>query len=184
MEPFELRTSRLILNQLGTNDIDAITEYCSEPVFEHFMTTPWPYERHHAEWFVTVGVPEGWSTGNEWTWAIRTSDDGPLLGVVCIRLHSGSIGYWLGADHRGDGIMSEAVRAVVDATFTQTDRKEIRWECVAGNSASMRVARSVGFTYTGEAICEEPSRTGEPATSWTAVLRRNNANFRSENWPA
>ncbi|MFC6354740.1 GNAT family N-acetyltransferase [Luethyella okanaganae] len=101
MEPVVLRSDRLVLDQPVVADIDRVAEYCRDPLFERFMTTPWPYTRDHAEGFLSEYVPNGWSTGREATWALRATDEGPLLGVIGIRLQRTDIGYWLGTPHRG-----------------------------------------------------------------------------------
>ncbi|WP_052226620.1 GNAT family N-acetyltransferase [Microbacterium mangrovi] len=172
MEPFSLRTERFLLDQPVASDVDDIAVYCTDPVFESFMVTPWPYERKHAVFFVDEFAPGGWERGVEWTWAIREDAGSPLLGVVGIRLGTGMVGYWLGAPHRGRGVMPEALAAVVDAVFERTDRDDVRWECVAGNQASMRVAQKVGFELTGSGTGTIPARDGTPIDAWTGILTR------------
>ncbi len=185
MEPFVLRTDRFLLDQPGKQDEADIAAYCSDPVFERFLITPWPYERADAEAFVREHAPGGWERNDEWTWAIRDHTGGPLLGVVGIRLRSGYIGYWLGAPHRGRGVMPEAVDAVCDAVFIRTGRDEIRWECVVGNVASMRVAQKVGFRYTGEHPSSYLSRDGSPTVpAWTGALRHDDLRTPKPGWPA
>lgn len=183
MDPFGLKTPRLVLDQPNLADVDLIAEYASDPVFEAYMATPWPYERHHAESFVGEFVPGSWASGSEWTWAIREASTGPLLGMIGIRLPSGMLGFWLGAPHRGSGIMSEAVSAVVDAVFERTDADRILWECVLGNEASLSVARKTGFRFTGSAPGMVPTRTGESVVSWTAELRRDDSRVPKSGWP-
>ena len=165
------------------DDIDDITEYCSEPVFEEFMVTPWPYGRKDAEGFVAAYAPAGWSTGSEWTWAIRGSDDPRMLGAISIRLRTGMVGFWLGAPHRGKGIMPEALAVVIDEVFKRTELQEIRWECVVGNLASSRVARKVGFRFTGEALGIIPGRSGLPAPAWTGRIARDDVHAPRPGWP-
>jgi RimJ/RimL family protein N-acetyltransferase len=184
MEPFPLVTERLVLDQPTAIDVDRIALYCTDPAFETFMTTPWPYERQHAEYFVSDFVPSGWSSGSEWTWAIREGDGQELLGVVGVRMNIGTVGYWLGHPHRGRGIMPEALTAAVDAVFERTERSEILWECVVGNVASMKVAQKVGFRFTGEAPGMIPSRDGTATRSWTGVLGRADARVPRGGWPA
>lgn len=172
MQPFDLGTPRFVLDQPAASDIDDIATYCADPVFESFMVTPWPYERSHAASFVEEYVPGGWDRGDEWTWAIREAPDGPLLGVVGVRLGTGMIGYWVGAPHRGRGVMPEAVDAVADAFFARTDADQMLWECVVGNEASRRVAEKSGFRMTGERPGTIPARGGSDAPAWTGVLTR------------
>ncbi len=183
MQPFILRTERFVLDQPAASDIDDITAYCADPVFEHYMTTPWPYERRHAEYFVDEYAPGGWERDDEWTWAIREREGGPLLGVVGIRLPTGNIGYWLGAPFRGRGIMPGAVTAAIEAMFERTDSKLARWECVVGNTASMRVAQKVGFRYAGAEPGMILARDGSSADSWHGVLRRTDTRDPKPGWP-
>lgn len=183
MDPFALRTERLTLNQPSSADVDAIAEFCSDPVFERFMTTPWPYERHHAESFVDEFVPRGWASDTEWTWAIREESGGRLCGMIGIRLGNGMLGFWLGAPYRGRGIMSEAANAVIDAVFARSRLDRILWECVLGNEASLGVARRLGFRFTGQALGMVPSRTGASVPSWTAELRQDDPRDPKPGWP-
>lgn len=181
MDPFELRAGPLTLDQPGEGDIDRIAEYCQDPLFERFLTIPWPYERQHSEHFVTVFVPNGWASGDELTWALRTG--GEFLGVVGLR-RSGMIGYWLGAPHRGRGHMARAVNAVIDWSFEAGFIDPVRWECVAGNLASASVARSVGFRFTGTGPATVTGRDGTHPESWHGELRSTDPRTPQPGWPA
>ena len=53
MIPVELRSERLILSiPTGDADIEAIARFCQDPLFEQYLTTPWPYTRNDAVAFV------------------------------------------------------------------------------------------------------------------------------------
>src|SRR4030095_9948865 len=54
-------------------DADLVTSYCQDPLFERYLTTPWPYSHDDAEAFLGVFVPESWASGAELTWAIRST---------------------------------------------------------------------------------------------------------------
>lgn len=172
MQPSVLGASGLRLDQPGPADVDLIAAYCRDPVFERFMTTPWPYERSHAESFVGEFVPRGWAEDRECTWAIRASAGDELLGVIGLRHHRrgehGDLGFWLGAPHRGQGIMPRAVSLVVDWAFDRLALTTVFWECVPGNLASATVAAKSGFTFIGEAPGTVPARDGSPVTAWRA----------------
>jgi RimJ/RimL family protein N-acetyltransferase len=183
MEPFVLRTARLILDQPVSADIGDIARYCSDPVFERFLTIPWPYRRADAVAFVEQYVTTGWAGDREWTWAIRAGEGDPLLGVIGLRRDIAMVGFWLGAEHRGRGILPEALTAVVDEVFARTDRERVQWECVLGNAASLRVAQKCGFRFTGVGPGQVLGRTGEPSTSWTAVLDRDDDRAPKPGWP-
>ena len=75
MRSVTLRSARLVLDQPGERDVDTIARYCTDPLFERYLTTPWPYERRHAEGFVREFVPSGWESGDECTWALRRTEE-------------------------------------------------------------------------------------------------------------
>jgi RimJ/RimL family protein N-acetyltransferase len=181
VKPVTLTTDRLVLDELLPADRDLVVEYCRDPLFEKFMLTPWPYEPKHADMFIDNVAPVGWQTEREFTWAIRR--DGVFLGVIGYRELTGDIGYWLGAPHRGHGYMPEAVAAVLDWLFA-TGHELVLWECVAGNAASLSVARSCGFRYTGEGPSALGSRDGKPPLSWHGELRATDDRTPKPGWPA
>ena len=180
MIPVTLATDRLVLDQPGTADRELIAEYCSEPLFETHMNTPWPYGLRHATHFVNDYVPMGWRTDAEYTWAVRA--DGVFLGVIGYREATRDIGFWLGAPHRGRGYMTEAAGAVVDWLFAQ-GRDEITWECIPGNTASAGVARKLGFTFSGTAPSALTSRDGTTADSWHGTLGAADPRTPRPGWP-
>jgi RimJ/RimL family protein N-acetyltransferase len=181
MIPVVLRTERLVLDQPAERDIPLITEHCQDPLFERYLTTPWPYEERHSRGFVTEHVPQAWADDREFTWAIRTDDGGPLLGVVSHRTALSDVGFWLGAPHRGRGYMPEAVRAVIDWAF---GRGAGRIECFLGNTASATVARKCGFRYTGEAPASHPGRDGVRPLAWHGELAADDDRTEKDGWPA
>jgi RimJ/RimL family protein N-acetyltransferase len=182
VKPVTLRTERLVLDQPGAADRELIAEFCRDPLFETFMTLPWPYELRHADYFISEVVPTGWALGTELNWSIRESADGPLRGMVGWRAAGNDIGYWLGAPHRGLGIMPEAVTAVSVYLFSALGLSEIRWECVVGNTASAAVARKSGFRYTGDGPTELTFRDGSHPAAWRGVLTPDRS-AGSSTWP-
>lgn len=183
MIPSTLTTPRLQLDQVTAGDRDRIVEYCRDPLFEHVMTLPWPYEPRHADFFIDELIPKGWNTGDEYTWALREQDGGPLLGVIGARAASHDVGYWIGAPHRGKGYMTEALDAVVTWLFEQ-GWASVTWECVVGNRASASVARANGFRFTGERPTDLEFRDGTHPPAWHGVLARGDSREPQGGWPA
>ncbi len=181
MKPVTLTTERLVLDQPTTADRGLIVEYCRDRVFEHFMVTPWPYEPEHADFFLDQVVRPGWETDTEYTWALRR--DGEFLGVVGYRFQAGDVGYWLGAPHRGNGYMTEAVRAVCDWLFAR-GVESIAWECIVGNVSSASAVRKAGFRFLGEAPSVVQDRNGNYPPAWHAELRAGDPAAPRPGWPA
>ena len=181
MKPVRLSTTRLVLDQPTLADVDLITEYCNDEAFAgESMSTPWPYERRHAVDFVTSRVPKWWETDGEYTWALRLN--GTIVGVVGYRTRAHDIGFWMGAAYRGNGYMPEAVSAVLDWLFGN-GVEEVVWETVIGNSASMSVARSSGFSYTGIDEGLFTARDGGHPLTWQAVLKSSDSRDPKPGWP-
>jgi RimJ/RimL family protein N-acetyltransferase len=180
VNPVALRTPRLLLDQPGPADVDLITAYCQDPLFEQFLTTPWPYARADAQHFVDLHVPTGWVSGSEFTWAVRAA--GSFVGVISLRAERDDVGFWLGAPFRGRGYMSEALSAVCDFAFS-LGRDVVRWECYLGNTASAATARAAGFTYSGEAPAEVPARDGSVPMAWHGILSSSDPRDRKPGWP-
>ena len=60
-----------------------------------------------------------------------------------------TMGYWLGEEFWGRGIMTEAVTAVTDFCFENFPLRRIFAEVFANNPASARVLEKAGFTLEG-----------------------------------
>jgi RimJ/RimL family protein N-acetyltransferase len=189
MKAVDLRSERLLLDQPTLDDVDLIARYCTDPLFEEYLTTPWPYTRDHAVGFVTRLVPDGWSRKSEFTWAIRhaegadpEADDGELLGVIGWRSGGHDVGFWLGAPHRGNGYMPEALNAVLDWVFLRGEQRVV-WECIEGNVASLTVARKVGFRFTGNGPSLITGRDGTHPPAWHAEIAASDPRRPRPGWP-
>jgi len=183
VQPVTLRTERVVLSVPTEADVDAIFAACQDPAIQRWVMLPSPYERRHAEGFIPR-VRDHWESGSEYTWAVR-ADEG-LSGMIAL-LQDGSgsseIGYWLTPGARGRGLLTEAARAVIDWGFASDggglDR--IEWRAVAGNTASARAARSLGFRYEGLLRGGLVSNLGRE-DAWLAALLPSDERTR-QTWP-
>jgi len=64
---------------------------------------------------------------------------------------SGQIGYWLGEEHTGRGIMTASVRALVDYGFSTIGLNRATIAAATGNRRSRAVAERLGFELEGVA---------------------------------
>ena len=181
MKPVALQTARLSLDQPTPADVDPVTEYCQDSVFETYLTTPWPYRRENAVEFLIGYVPDAWQLGAEFTWVIRRN--GEPLGLIGFRTQRRDIGFWIGAPHRGNGYMTEATNAVLDWLF-QEGHDNILWECFLGNVQSAAVARKVGFTFTGVAGSLVEARDGSHPPGWHGTIAKADSREPKPGWPA
>ncbi|GAA4165843.1 hypothetical protein GCM10022286_29610 [Gryllotalpicola daejeonensis] len=173
-----LRSERLVLSMPTLDDTERVFEYCQDPMFIDYLTTPTPYRREDAEHFLGTIVPTGWEVGREFIWALREpagpngEKGGPLLGVVGLHRRRATdpesldVGYWLGAPHRGRGLMAEAVRTVSDWALEAGVARTVHWECLIGNYASARTAQAAGFRFTGIGPSQIAYRDGSHPEHW------------------
>ena len=59
------------------------------------------------------------------------------------------VGYWIGRAFQGQGIMTDACRAVVDYLFRKLELNRVEIHCATGNSKSAAIPRRLGFTLEG-----------------------------------
>lgn len=185
--PVELSGGRVVLSVPTEADIDRIAELCADPEIARWTTVPSPYRRENAVGFVTSVVPDGWASDRVCTWGVRV--DGVLVGMVSlgdIHGHQGEIGYWLAADARGGGVMSEAVALALDYGFRAAPDglglQRIVWRALAGNAASAAVARRAGFRWEGVVPLGAEQR-GERFDEWRGSLLPGDAREPAGDWP-
>jgi RimJ/RimL family protein N-acetyltransferase len=174
MRPYRLRGERVLLSTPTSDDIDRITELCQDPDIQRWTTVPSPYTRRDASWFVHEHVRPGWDAGMELTWAVRDPVDLSVLGMIAVHRDgagSAEIGYWLGAEARGAGLMTEATALVVDNAFDPSGMGLARlvWRASVGNWPSRRIAWRLGFRFDAMLRSELPKR-GRRQDAWIATL--------------
>lgn len=110
---------------------------------------PFPYGVEQAQTFL------GWISKqpSPTVWAIEVS--GEASGGIGIELHtdvervSAEIGYWLGQPHWGQGIVTEALKAVTAEAFTQFEITRLFAVPFADHAASVRVLEKAGYVREG-----------------------------------
>ncbi|SKB08236.1 GNAT family N-acetyltransferase [Aeromicrobium choanae] len=152
-----LATERLRLRPLVESDVPRITEACAHPSTRLYLShMPDPYTVEDTRRFLYAAW---WNAAidKRQTWAITEPGDGRLLGTISVMdldgpaEHNGELGYWMHPDARGRGLMTEAARAVVEHAFDPEELDLDRLSIVAGegNTASLRIAESLGFSHYG-----------------------------------
>ena len=110
---------------------------------------PHPYTIQDALEFLQRTISEG-SAMKFWI-----EIDGVAVGGIGVHpgedvhRHTATVGYWLGEEFWGRGIMTEAVTAVTDLCFENFPLRRISAEVFANNPASARVLEKAGFTFEG-----------------------------------
>jgi ribosomal-protein-serine acetyltransferase len=59
------------------------------------------------------------------------------------------IGYWLGAEFQGRGLMTQACRALIDHAFHELKLNRVTIRCAVGNTRSCAIPERLGFVREG-----------------------------------
>jgi RimJ/RimL family protein N-acetyltransferase len=133
-------------------DVDSLVENANDAGIADMLTDafPHPYTREAAVGFITM------AQSHTPTRLFAISVDDGVNGVACggIGLHlqadimrrNAELGYWLGRAFWGNGIVTDAVRAMVDYGFNTFDIDRIYARPFGSNLASQRVLEKAGFT--------------------------------------
>ena len=142
-----LRDGELLLRPWTEDDVDALVAGCNDPEVAHWIPTiPHPYTREDALAFIRGEVrPEHQAL------AIELS--GQVVGGIGIGLNSheyrATMGYWVAAEARGQGICTRALRLLTRHALEELELQRVDLVTDPDNLASQRVAEKVGFQREG-----------------------------------
>ncbi|MEO8012438.1 MAG: GNAT family protein [Dokdonella sp.] len=109
---------------------------------------PWPYSFEDATAFLnaSISAPDN----------VRAIDiEGRAVGGIGVRAGEGEqricaeIGYWLGRDYWGRGLMTRIVASWCDHLFATRPLQRLQANVFAANPASARVLEKCGFAFEG-----------------------------------
>ena len=113
-----------------------------------------------------------WDAGEDFSYAIVEDAGGELLGGCGLHRRSApdglELGYWVRGDRTGQGVATDAARALVVAAFSVDGISHVEIHHDAANTASRRIPEKVGFTCIGE----RPDDVVAPAEAGIDVIWR------------
>lgn len=172
-----IETDRLILRRYKIEDADAMYKnWASDSEVTKFLT--W---QPHSSVDVSRSIIEDWlkeySDEKYYQWAIVLKDNGnePIGGISVVHMNEDismvHIGYCLGRAWWRRGIMSEALKAVMDFMFdtVEVDRVESRHD--PRNPNSGKVMQKCGMKYEGTLRSADRNNQGICDACYYALLR-------------
>lgn len=147
-----LQTERLTLRRFTAEDAEEMynTWAKDERVTKYLTWQP------HASPADTEKVLESWvesyKEDNYYHWGMVY--EGNLIGAICVvrldeRSEWAELGYCMGYDYWGKGLMTEAAQGVIDFLFSEIGINRITIEHAVKNPASGRVAKKCGMIHEG-----------------------------------
>ncbi len=183
---FRLETRRLWLRWMKLADAPALHGYASLPEVAG-MTGTWPHPLPAGECERRIfEARKVNATGLSLVLGITPRDrPNRLIGTIGLSRHGGGapdLGFMLHPEAWGQGLMTEAARALVDAAFAYSAVSEITAWARVVNPASRRVLEKCGFRLLGQALLHLPARGGAHPCDQFALDRGDWAAMRP--WPA
>ena len=174
-------TPCLILRSLEPGDLPRVVEMIGDwDVARWLVSVPYPYLSKDAEEFY-VRMTEASQKGLPEYFLNQRKNDEAQMGAIGIHPSRESvsqtgelvIGYWLGKEVWGQGIMSESLQPVIDIAFRRADVTVLTSTTDPANDASQNVLRKAGFAYLGismrkdsDAYNNAPLRGSTDVTRW------------------
>jgi len=111
---------------------------------------PHPYTMQDAKTWINLMLNQA-----EPAAVLAIDIDGAFSGAIGLEMRDDIyrktvlLGYWLGEEYWGRGIMPQAVKLMVDYTFANFDVVRIQAGVLGNNPKSMRVLEKAGFVFEG-----------------------------------
>jgi RimJ/RimL family protein N-acetyltransferase len=146
-------------------DMPYIVLAFTDPVMERFSWRTGPYTETNAREYLAE-QEEVRVRGEGLNFAlVEPRDQDVVLGCASlneVRLHQGcaAVGYWLGPEARGRGLVTHAVRLLARWAFTELGLARLELTCGPDNEASQHVAERCGFAREGLLRSHVPFKGG------------------------
>ena len=149
--PYVIQTKRLVLRKPRMDDAPFIFErYGQDPEVTRYLI--WTPHKHIGETEAFLQrCMNVWEQGKSFPYVITLQENDDPIGMIEVH-HQGfklEIGYVLARTFWGKGYMTEALRAVVDWAFAQSDIFRMQAICDVENIGSARVMEKAGMTREG-----------------------------------
>ena len=172
----KIETARLILRPFVMEDADAMyRNWASDPEVTKFLSWP-PYQSVDTAHDILGQWTRQYADSCFYQWAIELKTIGEPIGSISVvnfddRVDMAEIGFCIGKNWWGRGIMTEAMKAVMDYLFDEVGIQRIEAGHDPNNPASGAVQRKCGLKYEGTFRRRIRSNQGITDVCWYAILR-------------
>ncbi len=170
-----IQTARLILRRAIPEDAEPMfRNWASDPEVTKYLTWP-PHENIEVTQNLLVRWMGEYEKGEYYHWMIVLKEPGEPIGSLLAstvgRAQSAHIGYCIGKTWWHQGIMSEALQAVIDYLFGEVGYHRIEAMHDPNNPNSGRVMRKCGMKYEGTTHASDRNNQGICDADHYAILR-------------
>ena len=148
MEPIE--TERLIIRRMRDDDLRDFLEYESDSEHTRYLSRS-AYTEGQARDFIATARDLALGPEEDYLHlAVEMESTGKMIGTVCVKVASqahrqGDVGWFLHHSHQGQGLASEASRAMMDFAFGTLGLHRVTAHCDAQNVRSRAMMERLGM---------------------------------------
>lgn len=144
-----IETERLLLRKMTADDVDDLKEWMSDPaLYKYWGKRPSKSELHPELLFQKNEKPT-----KSFHWGVVHKADDKVVGEIWVYLiennRMAKVACRLSRAYQGNGLMAEALEAVVDFCFTKTELQRLWCDVHVSNHASYKTVEKVGFRREG-----------------------------------
>lgn len=171
-----IETSRLVLRPFVMEDAEPMyRNWASDPEVTKFLSWPTYKSVDTAHEILGIWVPQ-YQDNTFYQWAIELKEIGEVIGSISVvncdeRVDMVEIGFCIGRNWWGQGIMTEAFGAVIDYLFDEVGVQRIEAGHDPDNPASGAVQRKCGLKYEGTLRRRIRSNQGVTDVAWYSILK-------------
>lgn len=171
-----IETSRLILRRAVREDAEAMfRNWASDPEVTKFLTWPTYEKVENAYPILDLWISE-YERPNFYQWMIVLKELSEPIGSISVvrqrdDIGEAEIGYCIGSHWWQKGIMTEALRAVIEYLFTEVGMNRVAARHDPNNPHSGRVMRKCGMKYEGTSHSSDRNNQGICDIDQYAILR-------------
>ena len=151
----EIRTKRLILRQPSMKDAEWYFEHFSRPEVVWGGGGPAPKDMRTAREELRKYLVDLYRKRQGFRWIITIKGEGRPIGSLGFykwapsASYQAEMGYDLAREHWGKGIMTEAMKAVIDFGFEKMELNRIEVFIMPRNKRSIKLIKNLGFKREG-----------------------------------
>ncbi len=171
-----IETPRLRLVPVTPRNSDTLWEVLQQPDLRAYQDLPAAGRKAFGQ--MVAARPTKLSAGStgRFEWLVQFANSSGTLGWVSLRIHdrkeaAAEIGYSILREHRGKGIATEAVRALLTQAFDIAGVARVQAFCVPANQASRRLLKRLRFHADG-VLTHGASVSGRPVDVLVHKLER------------
>ncbi|MEM9928500.1 MAG: GNAT family N-acetyltransferase [Bacteroidota bacterium] len=144
-----LKTERLLLRQLRVDDFPSLVRHANNrSITDRIVNMQFPYREPQAA-FRLACVNKGFKQQSHFCFAIIHREREECTGEISLHLNAdktaAELGYWLGEMYWNQGLITEAIAAVVTFGRERLELQRIQATCDLDNLGSKRVLEKNGF---------------------------------------